>query len=931
MAEALEQLPGVDAGISLKNSNGSVQNSGLSSVALRRLGDARTLVLINGKRAVSNSGNSDRVSLSTLPRDMIESIEVTTGGGSAVYGSDAVAGVVNFKLEDDLEGFRGYARFSTPDGSGGEEYEFRVTAGHHFNDDRGYFLLSGEYSKDEMIRANSTRPKSIEGVEFNAPTTSDANSFANEINTPGCDPNNEDKYCLLPDASGSTPGGVFEGDAWFKDGRWYNDKSLQPSDRSGSQDFLADFDGWNFRPGQTLSAERDVFNIAGHVNYEFSDALKMSLTGMYSAYVTYTASGYETLNDNDGFGFADAREIGNMASNHPFIPPEVEETRSGTVSFDRRLVELGEQGKKNDRETFRSMLEFSGFINENFAWEAYATYGSFAQRQTSYNEVNFLKAQQALDVEENNGVVQCADPDARKLGCVPINIFGEGTITKEAADWICYTAFGEQVRKQYTAGGYITGNIFELPMGDVSAVLGAEYRRESQNTKGDKDGDLVGGHDGDPTTDDVDLTSAATFPDLKASYDVFEVFGELAVPLIEDTLDLELAGRWADYSTVGSIFSYNVGLTWQVFDDLRVRGQYSRAQRAPNLTEYFSTPRPDFDSINDPCDGLRPDGTGVSQPSGVGGENTDVNVIAANCLANPGIQAYFADPDNADPVTGEINEFNGSSSIFGPNSGNPNLQEEDATTYTIGFVYRPSFVNKLGITVDYYNIRIKDAISAISSQTTIDLCYTADDFPNNKFCNVISRSQFSGDVSQIINVQENLNKQVVSGLDVDVIWDDIDLGFVPGEFDIDFRYTHYFQDKTTFTGLGGSQLVTSPLGEIDNPDDLFRLVVGYNLGRFRISYRMNFISGGVDDLVGNPNPTDNQYFAIGDKEYHNIAMRYYLDKDKKFRLTGGINNLTNSNGPLVPTGTNYGGAENIGTVSNNTAGREYYMGLVVKF
>lgn len=240
-------------------------------------------------------------------------------------------------------------------------------------------------------------------------------------------------------------------------------------------------------------------------------------------------------------------------------------------------------------------------------------------------------------------------------------------------------------------------------------------------------------------------------------------------------------------------------------------------------------------------------------------------------------------------------------------------------------------MNKLGITVDYYNIRIKDAISAISSQTTIDLCYTADDFPNNKFCNVISRSQFSGDVSQIINVQENLNKQVVSGLDVDVIWDDIDLGFVPGEFDIDFRYTHYFQDKTTFTGLGGSQLVTSPLGEIDNPDDLFRLVVGYNLGRFRISYRMNFISGGVDDLVGNPNPTDNQYFAIGDKEYHNIAMRYYLDKDKKFRLTGGINNLTNSNGPLVPTGTNYGGAENIGTVSNNTAGREYYMGLVVKF
>ncbi len=926
LAEAILQLPGVSEGVSMSNSNNLIQTSGLSTVSLRRLGDDRTLVLINGKRAVSNSGNSDRVSLSTLPVGFVERTEITTGGGSAIYGSDAIAGVANFVLEDDFEGIEIDSRYSSPDAGGGIERRLNLLAGSEFMDDRAYLLFGVSYRDEGMVRADDTRPSSIAPLEFDDPATGSNDTFADEINQPGCDPANEDRHCLLGSRSTSTPGGVFEGgDAWQTDGVWFNDQSLQPPDRTGSQDFFADFDGLNFRPGRTLLGSREIVNTALTGRFDFTDNLTANATISFSDIDSVTTGGFETLNDDDAFGILDVFEVGNMSSTHPFIPAAVEETRSGSVSFDRRLVELGEQARINNRQTLRIIADLQGVFANDWDWELYSTYGKFEQIQDNPNEINFLNAQFALDIEpDGSGGFQCVDAQARANGCVPLNIFGEGSITPQAADYIRYNGHAEQERRQISVGGFFAGDLIEIPTGPVLFAAGVEFRKEEQNTFGDPDGDLIGGQDGDPTTNDVLITSLATFPSVSAEYEVLEAFLELDIPIIENVLDLQAAVRVGEYDTIGNVSSYNIGSVWSPIDDIRFRAQYSRSQRAPNLTEFFSPNRPDSDGLRDPCDGLFPDGTGIVAPDGVGGENADLAVVTANCLSETGIQAFFADPDNA----GEAFEFDGS--VQGPNAGNPGLQEETADTFTAGFVYQPRQLPGFALIADYYDIEIEGAITSISTQDTVDLCYSATDFPNNRFCDVITRNPFNGEVVEVVNFQENLNQERVSGVDVTLLYEG-DIGSIPGSFDLDIRYSRYFDDDVSFTGIGGVVLTTSPLGEIEDGEEEWRVRLRYSLGDFRTTYTVTYLAGGIDDLVNDPNPGDDRYFATGGETFHRIYLRYEFGPRDRYRIYGGVNNLFDNEGPFLPTGLDNGNSRNIVSELNDIVGREYFAGIRITF
>ncbi|MBV7257965.1 TonB-dependent receptor plug domain-containing protein [Erythrobacter crassostreae] len=937
LAEAVLQLPGVSESISPQSSNNLIQTSGLSTISLRRLGDDRTLVLINGKRAVSNSGNSDRVSLSTLPAGFVERTEVLTGGMSAVYGSDAIAGVANFILEDDFTGVQLDGRFSAPEASGGGEFRINALAGTEFAGGRGYALLGVEYRNENEVFADSSRPLTIAAIEFDDPIPSTgSDGWTNEIDAPGCFGVDTDRHCLLPSFSSSTPGGVFEGDAWFVGGQWFNDQSLRPANRPAGSDFYTDFDGWNFRPGRSNLPEREILNIALTTSFEFSDAATFSFTGAYSDVDTTYFTGFETLNSGDRLG--DGTTIGNMAADHPFIPPEVEETRSGSVSYNRRLIELGEQGRVNDRRTFRLIADVTGDLSDTLRYEVFGTYGRFKQEQNNPNEYNFLNARFALDIEDDgNGGFQCVDADARADGCVPLDIFGEGTISQGAADYIRYNGYGEQVRQQYTAGGFVSGTLFDMPAGELKFAAGVEWRRESQNTDGDPDGDLFAGVNGvrdlnDGATrdtpnfapdSDFDVTSLATFPSVSASYEVVEAYAEVDIPVFEG-FNVQLAGRIGDYNTVGTIFSYNAGAVWKINDDIGLRAQYSRSQRAPNLTEIFSPPRPDADGLSDPCEGLLPDGTGLTGIVGDGAENADLAIVAANCLTEPGIQAFFADPDNAgDPFTDD------QTGTQGPNAGNPNVQEETADTITAGFAFTPTFIPGLTIVGDYYRIKIKDAITSISTQNTVSLCYSADDFPNNKFCDVITRDGV-GAVTEVINFQENLDTEVVSGFDAQILYR-FEPEFIPGRFDIDFRYAHYFEQEVSFEGIGGETITSSPLGEIGDAEDEFRLRLGYSDGGFRLSYTVTYTGGGVDDIAQNSNPTDDRYFKVGDQDFHRIYVRYDFGNGDQFRIYGGVNNIFDDYGAFVPTGLNNGSSYNLSNSLADVLGREFYVGARVRF
>ncbi len=924
LAEIINQLPGVSESVSPQNSNNLIQTSGLSTISLRRLGDDRTLVLIDGKRAVSNSGNSDRVSLSTLPVGFVKRTEITTGGASAIYGSDAIAGVANFILEDSFKGYEIDGRYSTPEASGGEEYRINFLTGQTFADDRGYVLFGASYRNENEVRADDSRPLSVLAIEFDDPISSTgSDGWTGEINFPGCGGQDTENHCLVPSRSSSTPGGWFEsGDAWFKDGRWFNDQGgdYAATDRPDGSDGYIDVDGFNFRPGRTLLSDREVFNAAVRSTFELTETIEASFMASFSKVDTISYGGYETINSSDTLG--DGTRIGDIASDHPFIPEAVEETRSGTVFFGRRAVELGEQARINDRRTLRLIGGLEGNFADNYDWEVYGTYGRFKQVQDNPNELNFLNVRNALTIEsDGSGGYQCVDADARADGCVPLNIFGEGTITEAAADYIRYHGHAEQVREQITFGASITGPVFDLPAGEVRMAAGIEYRYESQDTDGDPDGDDVGGFDGDPDTSDYDITSLATFPSMEASYDVIEAFAEVDIP-VTSFMSLQGAARAGHYNTVGTIFSYNAGTVVTLSEDIRLRGQYSLSQRAPNLTELFSPARPDADDLIDPCNGLNPDGSGLSTIVGNGGENADLGVVAANCLSEAGIQQFFVD-NPGDPF-----EFEGS--VQGPNAGNADVHEETAHTLTVGAVLTPSFIPDLTIIADYYRIKINDAITSVSTQDTVSLCYAAEDFPNNKYCDRITRNAFDGTVDQVLNPQENLVDELVEGIDATVLYK---FGFdpIPGKFDIDFRYSHYFKQETSFIGIADTLLTSSPLGEIGNGKDEFRAKLGYRNGPFRVTYTVTYYSGGVDDIDQNAEPDNERYYSVPGFDIHRIYASYRFGSDDQYRVYAGVNNLFDSYGKIVPTGLNYGSDRNITSRMNDALGREFYLGMKVRF
>ncbi|WP_395375178.1 TonB-dependent receptor domain-containing protein [Marinicella sp. W31] len=877
LGEILEDLPGVSLGLSPEGTLTSTQNAGLSSVSLRSLGSNRTLALLNGFRNVSNSGNAQRIDLGTIPTGMIDRVEISTGGASAVYGSDAIAGVVNIVLRERYEGLRSRIRYGTSEGGGEDEKTAEVTWGQNFANDRGNILMSFTYD-DETAVFGRDRGFAILPVDF------DDGVF---------EPNGA--------LSSSIPGGRFEGDdAWNVGGVWFNDQSLAPNDgRDPSDGFETDLDGFNFRPEQVLSPARERLLGGLKAQYNFANNVEASLFVLYSNIETFSGRSAAAANNSTDFGAFDAEtDIGNIASDHPFIPPEVEETRSGSVSWRRRFTEVGGRTREADRETLRFAADFKGFFaDSSWEWKGHLGYGTYDQDQVRTNGLNYQNIQFALDIEDdpnNPGGYRCADAGARANGCVPLNIFGEGTVTSQMADYIRSNARFQNELEHRSLSFSAVGEVAELPAGIMYMAAGIEYRKEEQSGGGDLA--TIEGN-----------TSHGAIPELNGEYDVNEAFVEVNVPILSDRpgfeeLYLESAFRLADYSTIGSTNSWKLGLNWAINDSFRVRAQVSTAERAPDITELFSALRGDVDSVDDPCDGVTLDSSGA---------------VAQNCLTDTGILAA-------------INEFGlyeqESSSIFGPNGGNLDLQEETADTFTAGFIWTPQYVEGLSLIVDYYDIEIEDAISSVSSQDTLDLCYNSQTFPNNRFCDVISRNSI-GQISRIINQQENLNALISSGVDVTLAYD-FELASVPGEFDFETKYSYVDKLESRFVGPDGSEAVNEFKGEVGDSEHQARVIFGWRDGTWRLRYRVRYLSSALDD--NNLSPEDIDFLKVDDYMRHDLYAHYEFGRKDRFRVFLGINNIGDNNGPFLPSGTNSGSSRNFSS-AYDPVGRFFYTGLNVKW
>lgn len=957
LSEVLADLPAISSTLNDSTVTGNIQNSGLSSIQLRNLGDNRTLVLVDGRRTVSNSANGNRVSLSTIPSDFIDRVEVITGGTSSVYGSDAVAGVVNIITETKQTGFKLSARGGITEHGDGKELTFNGSWGTKFADGRGYFLVSGTYDRDYGIRA-ADRSFSSQQYDYDYDEVNGINEIEtlydnNGVPTSGDQPASTFPPNIPRDLSSFIPGGAFYGASSSRD-RFYNSNGLVPlgpdvqtglpvnvgtTDNGNTGYFLPNRDGYNLREHRSLILPRERYLVAAKFNFDVSDATSIFGQLQYSRVDTFEARepsglGFDStfpvidpltgLSTEMSYGRIKCRRATGTGSGecNPFVPDEIRRdvaTSGSGVAWDRRFTELGNQTTDNKRTTLRTWVGARGEAWDGWNWEASIGYGEFKQRQIRGGEVNALNLIQALDAVVVGGQIVCRD---QSNGCVPVNIFGEGSITPEAADFIRAELRQDATVRQESFQAFLTGDLFEGPAGPVSAAFGIDYRRDSQKLVGDILSQ-VGGTSGNPV------------PNFSGSISAFEGYGEVSVPLVRgrpgiELLSVDASARVGQYdiANVGTVFSFRAGLQYSPIPELRFRAQFARAQRAPDLAELFSPPRGDFDSVSDVCSGITPTSTGR---------------IAANCMADAGIQALFAQQAiDGDP---QLYEQVGSN-IYSPNAGNMALKEETADTYTLGAIYSPSFVPGLTLSVDYYNIRIKDAITAYGNQDILLQCYDSDLAPgDNPFCADISRNPNNGQIAELIQREFNLAGFRTNGLDVALQYNfslDDAIG-IPGKWDLRYDGTHILKQESRFEGLTGLE-VTNQRGDLSQGSFKYRArgSLGWRHDGFRLRWTATYYGSILDSRfrleqyrdikAANPAAEYPFFLNIGDVWKHDFYAAYeFKAGGAKLRLSAGVNNVFDRVSPFLPAGDAFSGRSANYNSTYDVAGRRYFVGASATF
>jgi len=952
VGDTLNDLPALRSTFSQSNSSRFLGTAGLNLLDLRGLGTQRTLVLVNGRRHVAGDilNTATSVDTNTIPTDLIERVDVVTGGNSAIYGSDAIAGVVNFIMRRDYSGIqiRGQGGISTYGDAG--SYYISALAGTNFADGRGNIAINFEYARQNDFyaqnRPNLNRVQGFITVDTDPPSAANGsdgtfdNLFFTDIRSGIYSNGGTFLSCCIngPDGDLSYLPYLFQGDGSLV---------LQTGTPIGLSP-LPSYQGGNgstFREGTQfgLSPRLDRYSVNLLAHFTVSEAFEPFLEAKYVR--------TDSLGNASGPFFFSGGTTGSprevFFTDNPYLNPQARQVISDyygvttadvtPFTFIRNVVELSNREEDATRETMRLVGGFRGTFNEDWTYEVSANYGRFKEDTRILGNINlqrFLLAIDAVDqgVVQNgvaNGNIVCRatiDPAARipfeaaanpayaastlaadVAACVPINLFGEGNITPQARNYLLQDSFATGRITQFVANAFLSGDTskwFNLPGGPVGFAIGAEYRRET-------------------ALYDLDEASQAGITFYNAiprfdppSFAVKEIFGEIRLPILADQpffqqLTVSAAGRIADYKgSTGTVYAYNAGIEWSPVRDLRFRGNYSRAVRAPNLVDQFTPLGQNFaPPPADPC-ALRNIGNGSTTRE-------------ANCRAD-GVPAAY--------------DFVFLQSLPYLSGGNPDLREETSSSWTIGGVAQPRFLPGFSFSADYYDITVDDVITSPSAQSIINACYDAVDL-NNQFCALFDRAGpgggSQGEVEgQILNnslqvIPLNYAKLRVRGIDFEVAYRRNFEGL--GRITARLNYTRVLQNDTFLNPVDPGR-ADRLLYELGDPRDAFNLNLALQRGPFTIGYELRYIGKMVvnayEDFfsVQGRDPEDADFaerrFYPG-VFYHDFRLAWDASRDFNFYL--GLDNAFNRLPPLGLTGA--GG----GSAIYNNRGRFFYAGAVVRF
>ena len=899
IADLATQLPQFAASFGTSRTQSTFSgaaSSGLNTINLRNLGGGRTLTLINGRRVPGGTTTGTAVDFNMIPTANIKRMDVITGGASAIYGADAVAGVINIITNNDFEGFQAGASYGITQEGDNRNPSAHLMFGSKFGDG-GHIVMTGQLDYQGRVRCSSRflcsedfawfPPSSpVRGPAAYSAVGANSTFFLNSANG-------------LPAINATRVG-----------------ESLSYTDANGNLiPFVLTRDGYNRNGVRDIAIPTRRLLFAAEASYPLSDNVNAFMEFNYGK--TRTNGGFEGhpfQSTASGSLFGGGPGVAGLQANipvfinstvngvvtpvaNPIIPTAVFDAAVArgqtSIAWQQRFSSFDDRGAINEREMMRAVAgirgDFEMGVGRDWNYEVSYTYGRTKLDSNTRGLVSTRNLYYGVRTELVNGTLQCADPGARATGCVPINPFLPYTTAQQNALNVSAGQSGESVL--HDALAYVSGSLFSLPGGDLSVAAGLEYRTFSGYLDYDapiNNAEVTGNQIGD-----------VSFVKTKTR----EAFIEAIAPILGEesfvhSLTVEGAYRYSDPNRGGNYKTWRYGGTVEPIEGLKFRIMRARAVRTPTPGELSGVGQT-FGTVNDPCTST----------------NRNANATrAANCAAD-GIPATYNPPLN---VLQSVGGFVG---------GNPNLAPERATTLTYGVAFAPSFVPGLSITVDRFEIDLSGIINTVGRQLKANQCY---DTTARLFCADLTRAT-NPNVPGANYVLTSVNDQLVNvaqmkikGIDIDARYN---FGVLNGQGNVSFIGTIY--DKADQIALPG-QPVTDLLGFAGgstSDQGFIKFTANTNIGwtgeKFGFNYNIRYIGKTKNSPFASPAVT------IGDRFYHNVRFSFNVEKDYQFYL--GVDNIANSRPPFFPSST--AGTQALDTVPAyyDIFGRSFYAGFRANF
>jgi|CXWL01.1.fsa_nt_gi outer membrane receptor protein involved in Fe transport len=853
--EVLRGLPQFLPGVGSQVNNGS---AGVSTLNLRGLTEPRTLVMLDSSRMVAFD-TSGLVDVTAIPIALLERVDVVTGGASAVYGSDAMAGVVNFILKDDFSGAQfDYDRtFTDAEHGDATTNHYSMTLGAALDEGRGNVVLNIGYLDKPPVYQ----------------------TFSPGSDTPGA------STTTIPTAIDSAVG--------------------DRSQVAPNGDLVPFYQGFDFNPQNLYQTPQQRWTALALGSYEINENVEAYARALYS-----NSRSAPQLASSGTFGFEFAVPLDNpflspaavsyLTVNNPVdscanLEPYGAAAPPGDcvrVGLRRRTTEVGARQFVFEYNTFQFLGGLRGELRGGWEWDVAAAHGETALARQQNNDVSALRTQQSLFAIDAN---TCFDPSGL---CAPFNFFDPSTpVTADAARFIGFNLQVQAKTTQRYATGNLTGDLGELTspfaQSPIGLAFGAEYREETSDYQPDaasQSGESPGFGQTLPTT---------------GQYDVMEFFGEALVPLVEDApladfINLELGYRTSDYSLSGRVETYKYGLEWQPFEGLRLRAMQQQAIRAANISELFDPFTPGTgDLAEDPC--------AAGTPADPIDPLSDLYVL---CLATGAPASRLDSGTLPGPTSGQVNNFSG---------GNIGLTPEVADTRTFGFVFQPSVLPGFSATVDYYDIEVSNAISIRPISDIMAGCYDPARNPTadaaNASCSIIHRNPTVGNLEGplafgVEQTNVNIGSVHVEGIDYGFRyeWDLGEMGAVTFALDGTHALETSYQPSPSSgvvqcLGRYGKAcgLPSTTTGTIGGPEseDRWTQRTTWEIGDFELSYLWRHLSATrIDDGSPGSDPASSSIPA-----YNYIDLSGAWSINDNLRLNLNVTNVTEEAPPFVETET----------------------------